>query len=271
MRCKSQELTYGKFWVQCIYVIIAIIFVPIGIVTYNASQDVTYQEFSPYSKEDACGIDEFEKNATWGHHCNVTYTIDDNFEAPIYFYYKVSQMYVNHRSYVMSRNDAQLRGHSSSTSDCDPMASYDGKDLVACGLISYSFFNDKFKVTYIDADGTETELCDDTDQCYRDEHTLNWTDASWHSEPNWSKKHIAWSSDRSERFDKAEINPSSETNVGELQEWQDITLPDTDDEDFIVWMRTGTVQDFYKLHRIVKEKDFKKGDTLRVCSFSLYF
>merc|ERR1712083_547619 len=42
------------------------------------------------------------------------------------------------------------------------------------------------------------------------------------------------------------------------------TLPNTDDPDFIVWMRTATVPTFSKLYRVINSQSLKKGGILEV-------
>src|SRR5690554_4190316 len=84
---------------------------------------------------------------------------------PVYVYYRLENYYQNHRRYVKSRNDAQLRGDVITSfgdlEDCDPIKvfiftfnkfnllnakSVDGsknpKDFYSpCGLIAWSMFN----------------------------------------------------------------------------------------------------------------------------------
>ena len=72
-------------------------------------------------------------------------------DAPVYAYYKLTNFYQNHRRYVRSRNDEQLRGNNpsfSSMEDCDPRRSIgDENDPTKywnpCGLIAASMFNGK--------------------------------------------------------------------------------------------------------------------------------
>lgn len=64
-------------------------------------------------------------------------------DAPIYVYYQVNNLYQNHRRYVNSRDDQQLRGVERSLDDlttCEPitknkdiranLTSYDGSTLL---------------------------------------------------------------------------------------------------------------------------------------------
>lgn len=42
--------------------------------------------------------------------CQLTFTIDQDMEAPVYVYYGLGKFYQNHRSYVKSRSFDQLKG-----------------------------------------------------------------------------------------------------------------------------------------------------------------
>ena len=65
------------------------------------------------------------------------------FQAPVYMYYSLTNYYQNHRRYVKSRDDYQLRGYSYSlSSDCAPFV-YDNssRPYAPCGAIANSMFN----------------------------------------------------------------------------------------------------------------------------------
>ncbi len=145
LECKTTTLTYSSFWVRCVYVVLFCVFVPLGILTYNISNAVKYQEFSSYSDLPECSLEGFDKDSTWGKECTVQYTLEEDFGGDgdnIYFYYKLTNVYQNHRSYVKSRTEDQLQGDSSGdVSDCSPLERYNGTRLLPCGLIAYSFFN----------------------------------------------------------------------------------------------------------------------------------
>jgi hypothetical protein len=80
--------------------------------------------------------------------CTRNLTITKEMKQPIFVYYQLDNFYQNHRRYVKSRNDAQLRDKSkaSDTSNCDPEATVDGKPIVPCGLIAWSLFNDTYNL-----------------------------------------------------------------------------------------------------------------------------
>lgn len=135
-------------------------------------------------------------------------------------YYRLENYYQNHRRYVKSRDDDQLKGlivsSYSDLSDCDPYISVgDSSDsnllYNPCGLIAKSVFNDTFLL--FTEDGTPITL---------------------------RKDGIAWASDKNVKFKNP---PSNAPGVR--------TIPDFEDEDFIVWMRTAGLPDFKKLYRII--------------------
>jgi hypothetical protein len=189
------------------FFIIGIIFVPIGSIMLVSSNQVVEVEV----QYDNCG--------DIGTVCNVTLNVNQKMSSPVFFYYKLTNYYQNHRRYVMSRNDAQLQGYEvssySSISDCSPIESLDGSSsssqfFLPCGLIAYSYFNDTFVLT-----GPNTEAV-----------------------VPMQKKGIAWSSDLNHKFK----NPPSDAPGIRV-------IPDFQDESFIVWMRTAGLPTFKKLYR----------------------
>jgi len=95
--------------------------------------------------------------------CTVWVNVTQPIAAPVYVYYKIDNMYQNHRRYVKSRSYSQLAGKYLSAadlkSDCDPVnevghlweaqqKNLKGNKLdaklpaIPCGLMAKSFFND---------------------------------------------------------------------------------------------------------------------------------
>jgi len=199
------------------FLLVGIIFIPIGIGIVISSNEVT-EVIQQY--DDLCGV---------GSVCNITLEIRQDMKGPVYFYYRLDNYYQNHRRYVKSRNDDQLRGmggeNAHTLSDCDPVISLNGKDsdpasitYFPCGLIAKSVFNDTFLLW--NPDNTPVMM---------------------------KKDGIAWASDREKKFK----NPPDGTPGIRV-------IPDIEDEDFIVWMRTAGLPDFKKLYRII-EGGLKKG------------
>ncbi|RKO83747.1 CDC50/LEM3 family, partial [Blyttiomyces helicus] len=100
--------------------------------------------------------------------CTVQFSVGQNFQPPVYLYYRLTNFYQNHRKYVKSFDTNQLRGDLVSTaggltSNCDPLRaasqlsdpSYglvkvngvetnvsSTAQIYPCGLIANSFFSD---------------------------------------------------------------------------------------------------------------------------------
>lgn len=192
------------------FLVIGIAFIPIGAVLLAASNSVI--EVS----ERYDNIKECELNST----CSVSFKLE-KMNAPVYVYYRLENFYQNHRRYVKSRNDQQLRGEKVSSykalEDCDPRKSVgDSKDsenfYLPCGLIAWSMFNDTFALR------------------------------QGNSTVPWTKKGIAWKSDVDKKFN----NPPADAPGVRI-------IDDFEDEDFIVWMRTAGLPNFKKLYRIIHE------------------
>ena len=158
--------------------------------------------------------------------CTITMEVTEKMSKPVYMYYRMTDYYQNHRRYVKSRNDAQLRGEPptsySALEDCDPVRSLDGSKnpqdfYLPCGLIAWSVFNDTFSMT---KDNTTIPL---------------------------RKNGIAWESDSDKKFKNP---PADAKGIRVIQDFED--------EDFIVWMRTAGLPNFKKLYRII-DQDITPG------------
>lgn len=215
-------------WVVATFFIIGIIFVPIGVVILKASEGV--QEYSA-RYNDA------------GNPAVITIDIPQDMPGPVFFYYKLTNFYQNHRRYVKSRSDAQLKGNDVTEADlnskCDPLVKSPvepTKLLYPCGLIANSYFTDKFNTPTI-------------------------TTSAGTSNISWTSDGIAWESDKKEKFGKFQrfdnATMTTMTTIGS----QNVSLDHMAD-DFIVWMRTAGLPTFKKLRYIIK-------DTIRQGTFQV--
>merc|ERR1712178_562222 len=78
----------------------------------------------------------------------ISINIEDDMDQPVYVYYQLSNFYQNHRRYVKSRSDTQLRNSDKFETDgCDPLATRTCPGgsgdcgVYPCGLIAWSVFN----------------------------------------------------------------------------------------------------------------------------------
>eukprot|EP00968_Pinguiococcus_pyrenoidosus_P016412 scaffold1590_cov239-Pinguiococcus_pyrenoidosus.AAC.4 len=83
-------------------------------------------------------------------------------EADVFVYYELHNFYQNHRRYVKSREDAQLRGEvftsESDLQDCLPLVEKGDTVLSPCGLIANSLFNDVITLTNSDVEMREDDI-----------------------------------------------------------------------------------------------------------------
>lgn len=158
-------------------------------------------------------------------------------EPPINMYYMLENFYQNHRRYVKSRSDRQLRGETglaasdSALADCAPRAKFDpdgddslGNTINPCGLIAWSLFNDTFKL--YKPDGRRVPL---------------------------RKRGIAWPSDVRDKYNNsAETGKNFPPFAG--MDCRRGSGECVEDEDFIVWMRTAGLPTFRKLYRRIDQE-----------------
>mmetsp|Transcript_12754 Transcript_12754/g.24201 ORF Transcript_12754/g.24201 Transcript_12754/m.24201 type:complete len:396 (+) Transcript_12754:373-1560(+) len=256
------------------FFLVGILFVPLGAIVLAASSSVVEQS-KRYDNEPECTENAPDRHAREanlqaqggnGISCVVLMKIEEDMKAPVYFYYQLHNYYQNHRRYVKSRSDKQLRGEdpdeegfldslglgSNDLDDCIPQKERtvdegDGSGLEEgqvgvinpCGLIAWSYFNDTYSFTILRKDSSISA-----------------------NEPLLiSTKGIAWDSDKNNKFGHYTTdyfnNETSSRGGGTVDGYVD------EDEHFIVWMRTATLPTFRKLWGKF-DTDFKKGDVLRV-------
>jgi len=249
-----------------LFVIVGTVFIPIGIAVMMASNDVVEVESADYSakvEDGGCcvsGCDKTESHLRRDlNPCNITINVPKKMEPPIYMYYKLSNYYHNHRRYVKSRSDMQLRGLDPDKTLLDTSCQHrvtlndsDSSIINPCGLIAWSWFNDTFEL-----------------------QTYDYTPL------NTSSSGIAWQSDIDMKFKNQEpdgANPGTTgNNFPPFAHWRRQScdaLPPAisstanialckqtgagwcfrgsgycvEDEHFIVWMRTAGLPTFRKLY-----------------------
>ncbi|XP_029129417.1 putative ALA-interacting subunit 4 isoform X2 [Cajanus cajan] len=158
-------------------------------------------------------------------------------EAPIYIYYQLDNYYQNHRRYVKSRNDMQLRNKAAEgdLGNCFPedKTTDTNQPIVPCGLIAWSLFNDTYRFLTSNKDLTV------------------------------NKKNIAWGSDQRSKFGSNVYpkNFQSRDLIGgaKLNE----SIPLSQQEDLIVWMRSAALPTFRKLYGKI-ETDLEMNDEIEI-------
>ncbi|MBA0865678.1 hypothetical protein Goshw_014405 [Gossypium schwendimanii] len=189
-------------WVISAFMLVSIVFVPIGLVSLFASRDVV-EIIDRY--ETACVPDGYKNDK-----------VKKRMKKPIYVYYQLDNFYQNHRRYVKSRSDSQLKENSSwdDVSSCKPEDMSNDQPIVPCGLIAWSLFNDTYSFSL-------------------NSHQLAV-----------NKNGISWKSDRDSKFGK-DVFPKNFQN-GTLKGGATLnsSIPLSEQEDLIVWMRTAALPTF---------------------------
>ncbi|KAF0924241.1 hypothetical protein E2562_009951 [Oryza meyeriana var. granulata] len=217
--------------------LIGIVFIPIGLASMSASQEVV-ELVDQYDVECVLASDKvrFIQDSTSDKACTRTITVPKPMKGPIQVYYQLGNFYQNHRRYVKSRSDKQLRDKKSSSvvKTCEPEGiSEDGAPIVPCGLIAWSLFND----TYTFSVNKKTVQV--------------------------NKQNIAWGSDKSSKFG-SDVYPSNFQKGGLIGGGQlNEKLPLSEQEDLIVWMRTAALPTFRKLYGRI-ETDIMASDEITV-------
>nr|CAD1844657.1 unnamed protein product [Ananas comosus var. bracteatus] len=211
------------------FALIGIIFIPIGLASLSASEHVV----ELVDRYDADCVPQqlrddklaFIQNSQTNKTCTRRLIVPKHMSSPIQVYYQLDNFYQNHRRYVKSRSDKQLKSKSSEreTKTCEPEGTTgDGLAIVPCGLIAWSLFNDTYSFS---ANSKSLQV---------------------------NKKDIAWQSDKKHKFGAMFIQEFPEWG----SDWRE-------QEDLIVWMRTAALPTFRKLYGRI-EVDLEANEEITV-------
>lgn len=157
-------------------------------------------------------------------------------KGPVYVYYQLDNFYQNHRRYVKSRSDTQLRSKAGELdiSNCKPEATTgNNSPIVPCGLIAWSLFNDTYGFSM------KNKVL------------------------NVSKKNIAWKSDQEHKFG-SDVYPKNFQSGGLIGGAKlNASIPLSEQVDLIVWMRTAALPTFRKLYGKI-ETDLEANEEITV-------
>jgi len=197
----------------------------------------------------------FMQNYNKRKNCTITVDVVKLMKQPIYVYYQLGNYFKNHRRYVKSKSERQLRGLSASNSelnDCKPEDMINEQVIVPCGLIAWSLFNDTFEFS---TNG------------FFNEHGIVFV----------NKTSISWKSDRDERFNNTVFpsnfvnnNRTTFANASQIGGgWLNESLPLSKHENLMVWMRIAALPTFRKIYGRI-ETDLQPGTKLTININNLY-
>ncbi|KAI5812185.1 LEM3/CDC50 family protein [Pyronema omphalodes] len=171
------------------------------------------------------------------HVCSLKFTIPNNLKPPVLLFYRLTNFYQNHRRYVQSLDEDQLRGEAVSLKrllkedNCAPLSGNGTLPYYPCGLIANSMFNDTFQAPLLLGG--------------RDEEVVR--------RYNMTSLGTAWESD-AQRYGQTEytpdqvIPPPNWVERFENGRYTEETMPQLGkDEEFQVWMRAAGLPTFSKL------------------------
>ncbi|XP_075249506.1 cell cycle control protein 50A-like [Convolutriloba macropyga] len=246
-----------------VFFLASLVFIPIGCVFIKFNRDMKefsidytdcFQTDGTNCKDFVLDIDNQISGAICS--CSVNFSLFNHMDNNVMMYYGLKNFYQNHRRYVKSRDDNQLRGEdvTNPSSDCIP---YDKAfdpvtnstlPVAPCGAIANSMFNDTFELECLVENGPSVFV-----------PLLN-TGIAWESDKGQKFKNPSGVGSLELRFQGTTKPPNWHKQIWEL----DTTNDDNnglENEDLIIWMRTSAFPQFRKPHRRVdhSHESFKNG------------
>ncbi|KAG4097843.1 Lem3/Cdc50 [Neocallimastix lanati (nom. inval.)] len=235
-----------------LFLIIGIIFIPIGIGLYLSSESINeiILDYTNCSEgiNPPVPIRQWEYDSQ-NHICKLSFQIFETYKKPVYLYYRLTNFYQNHRDYSKSYDAKQLKSEvpiSKVDSSCEPYdKTEDNKQIYPCGLIANSFFSDIFS-PLVREDGQqyvfyENGISWDSDKDkFKNMNIDSLTDeqiSSLSPPPNWMKVFPEYA------------NGYTRENFPKL----------ADMERFQVWMRVAGLPNFRKLYGQNTNESLKGG------------
>ncbi|KAJ1564653.1 hypothetical protein HK405_014302, partial [Cladochytrium tenue] len=182
-RLKAWQPILTPKFVLPAYFAVGCLFIPLGIGLYLASDKVTEIVFDYTQCSQNGALSYPVTNSSYSgtsKNCTVNFNIDSDMAGPVYFYYRLTNFYQNHRRYVKSYDSNQLAnklGLGSPSSNCDPLSTpsqvsdltttypwissssavSSGAQIYPCGLIANSYFSDVISdLTQLTSSGAKT-------------------------------------------------------------------------------------------------------------------
>lgn len=233
-----------------LFVLVGLAFIGIGVALFVTSNNLRVMEMDYTGAESnspcsSCSDPVKNKNCK----CTLSFSLDQLFEGPVFFYYGLTNYFQNQRAYGVSKDDYQLFGDlayfTSPESSCAPYQYNSNKmPIVPCGSLANSMFNDSFKLfqikngaqTEVPLDGKGIAWWTDYNIKYRNPKVTPLKNAF-----NGTVKPLFWSKPA------YELDPSDSANNGFIN------------QDFLVWMRRAALPNFRKLYRRITEGNYADG------------
>lgn len=277
-RMRTWQPILDPVWVAAAYVLIGVIFLPLG-VTFNAKSSDVVELKVQYDGTPEDGISYQNCSITEpfaGKSCELTFTVDKDMEAPVLIHYEMGEFYQNHRKYIQSRDDLQLMGQEQvefGRTLCKPMDSLTvngtKQTLNPCGFVANTFFNDVFELKSPTFQMQEKGIAWKTDvderfkqpEGFRSEACSSCDDVACSCDgDDWSCAE-PWQDKNGTCFLYFYPNDNETWYLHETYSQIISPIEGVTNEHFIVWMRSAALPTFRKLYGYI-EKNIPAGTIL---------
>ena len=181
----------------------------------------------------------------------------------VFIYYEIEGFYQNHRRYVSSRTDLQLRGIAYGGSvECEPYEKDEqGRYYAPCGLIANSLFNDTIRLkdgggVAVALTGTGIAWSSDVDTMFQNPphsgdlcSAAAFDPAAAATPPNWPVQTCRLGQALPGGVDECLTTDDSNCEYSPFTPAYASSGEGYENEDFMVWMRTAAMPTFRKLYR----------------------
>lgn len=276
-RMKSWNPILDPLWVIFSYIVLGVIFVPVGL-KINSIADGVHELSQTYDKLNDTTFECHITEANANHTCEVTFKAKEDMEPPILVYYEIENFYQNHRKYEKSRDNAQLGG--SRTQDeaqaktCKPLNKLGSTTINPCGLVANTLFNDIIRLKVgKDNSGNDLNMIEDgiawqSDLDYKFKQPDGFRSEQCDCNncpceaPDWSCTNGTAYKDELGKCHKY-FYPDDDTTQYLYETYPMVVNPieGVKNEHFVVWMRTEAVAPFRKLYGHIQEP-IAKGEEL---------
>ncbi|CAG7725144.1 unnamed protein product [Allacma fusca] len=189
--------------------------------------------------------------------CRLAFNVSQEMKGTVYVYYALTNFFQNHRLYLPSRDNSQLKGDwgtvekpNNPSRECRPYVREDleegsnqteGRIYLPCGAIANSMFSDQINVLYKQPGQTIEVPLNRTGISWKTDQEHKFGNPEWFSETNFSDPEVRKKFAKPPAWRKSlwELDPENPDNNG------------MNNEDFIVWMRVAALPNFRKLFRIL--------------------
>eukprot|EP00929_Paragymnodinium_shiwhaense_P108565 TRINITY_DN74885_c0_g1_i1.p1 TRINITY_DN74885_c0_g1~~TRINITY_DN74885_c0_g1_i1.p1 ORF type:complete len:436 (+),score=53.75 TRINITY_DN74885_c0_g1_i1:123-1430(+) len=141
-RLKAWQPVLAPKRIIAVYIICGLVFTGVGIMLLLVSQGVVEVEYDYTDNDVASGVGYFDMEIT------------RDMEPPIWLHYQLEGFHQNHRRYIRSIAETQMKvttpeTDASQLDSCKPWVVTDGRVNYPCGLVARSVFNDSYVLTML--------------------------------------------------------------------------------------------------------------------------